>query len=73
MRMAQTTRTLDWPTYPLQTPSGGGLAPTPNRSTTRRNGRLASGEMTLDNSRPVTEAHVSPSATIEQRKVPDFP
>src|SRR5215469_11981972 len=43
-RMAQTTRTLDWPTYPLQTPSGGGLAPTPNRSTTPAEGVLVAGE-----------------------------
>ena len=32
--VAQTTPTVDWPTYPLQTPSGGGLAPTPDRSKT---------------------------------------
>ena len=42
--MAQTTRTLDWPTYPLQTPTGGGLAPTPNRSTTPAEGVLVAGE-----------------------------
>src|SRR5258708_37382609 len=34
----QTTLTADWPTYPLQTPSGGGLAPTPDRSKTPAKG-----------------------------------
>ena len=43
-RMAQTTRNIDWPTYPLQTPSGGGLAPTPNRSTAPAEGLLAARE-----------------------------
>jgi len=31
-RERQITRTVDWPTYPLRTPSGGGPAPTPYRS-----------------------------------------
>src|SRR5260370_21995187 len=34
----QTTLTADWPTCPLQTPSGGGLAPTPDRSKTPAKG-----------------------------------
>ena len=30
---------VDWPTYPLPTPSGGGLAPTPYRSETPASGQ----------------------------------
>src|SRR5258706_4546031 len=49
----QTTLTVDWPTYPLQTPSGGGLAPTPDRSKTPAKGFLASGEEGLTNQGPL--------------------
>src|SRR5258708_35679361 len=52
----QTTLTVDWPTYPLQTPSGGGLAPTPDRSKTPAKGFLASGEEGLTNQGPLQKA-----------------
>src|SRR5436853_6923930 len=45
--------TVDWSAYPLQTPSGGGPAPTPYRSKTPANGTTQKG---IDLSRPVTEA-----------------
>src|SRR5436190_14431071 len=44
--------TVDWSAYPLQTPSGGGRAPTPYRSKTPANGMTQKG---IDLSRPVTE------------------
>src|SRR5260370_36302110 len=34
---------VDWSAYPLQTPSGGGRAPTPYRSETRRTARRNKG------------------------------
>src|SRR5258708_33510628 len=46
---------VDWSTYPLQTPSGGGRAPTPYRSKTPANGMTQKG---IDLSRPVTEGWV---------------
>src|SRR5260370_3104157 len=48
---------VDWSTYPLQTPSGGGRAPTPYRSKTPANGMTQKG---IDLSRPVTEGWVEP-------------
>src|SRR5258706_195327 len=56
----QTTLTVDWPTYPLQTPSGGGLAPTPDRSKTPAKGFLASGEEGLTNQGPLQKARIAP-------------
>src|SRR5437763_7556740 len=47
--------TVDWSAYPLQTPSGGGPAPTPYRSKTPANGTTQKG---IDLSRPVTEGWV---------------
>src|SRR5258708_32312630 len=47
---------VDWSAYPLQTPSGGGRAPTPYRSKTPANGTTQKG---IDLSRPVTEGWVS--------------
>ena len=38
-----TARPLDWPTDPHQTPSGGGLAPTPDRSKTPATGSRSKG------------------------------
>src|SRR2546428_2821953 len=58
----QTTPTVDWPTYPLQTPSGGGLAPTPDRSKTPAKGFLASGEEGLTNQGPLQKGAMSVSA-----------
>src|SRR5712672_4273252 len=55
----QTTLTVDWPTYPLQTPSGGGLAPTPDRSKTPAKGFLASGEEGLTNQGPLQKGAIS--------------
>src|SRR5260370_28898798 len=49
---------VDWSTYPLQTPSGGGRAPTPYRSKTPANGMTQKG---IDLSRPVTEGWVEPT------------
>src|SRR5712671_4271198 len=57
----QTTLTVDWPTYPLQTPSGGGLAPTPDRSKTPAKGFLASGEEGLTNQGPLQKGAISPA------------
>src|SRR5262249_11767614 len=50
---ALTTHSVDWSAYPLQTPSGGGHAPTPYRSKTPAGGTTQKG---IDSSRPVTEA-----------------
>src|SRR5258706_2096599 len=55
----QTTLTVDWPTYPLQTPSGGGLAPTPDRSKTPAKGFLASGEEGLTNQGPLQKGAIA--------------
>src|SRR5258708_6373851 len=55
----QTTLTVDWPTYPLQTPSGGGLASTPDRSKTPAKGFLASGEEGLTNQGPLQKGAIS--------------
>src|SRR6266436_3179345 len=54
-----TTLTVDWPTYPLQAPSGGGLAPTPDRSKTPAKGFLASGEEGLTNQGPLQKGAIS--------------
>ena len=48
-------RLSDWLTCPLQTPSGGGFAPTPDRSTTPAKGFLANGKCGIDNARPVSQ------------------
>src|SRR5882762_2017307 len=55
----RTTRTVDWPAYPLQTPSGGGLAPTPDRSKTPAKGFLASGEEGLTNQGPLQKGAIA--------------
>src|SRR2546430_13998082 len=55
---------VDWSTYPLQTPSGGGRAPTPYRSKTPANGMTQKG---IDLSRPVTEAWVEPTGRANAR------
>jgi len=50
---------VDWPTYPLQTPSGGGRAPTPDRSETPAKGFLASGQEGLTNQGPLQKSAIS--------------
>jgi hypothetical protein len=46
---------LDWPADPHQTPSGGGRAPTPDRSKTPATGLRSKG---IDTGEPVTEARL---------------
>jgi hypothetical protein len=68
----QTTPTVDWPTYPLQTPSGGGPAPTPDRSRTPAKRTLASGTG-IDKPRPVTEARMKRPHLGVRNPGPDSP
>src|SRR3954466_16257534 len=48
-------RSPNWPTYPHRTPSGGGHAPTPDRSKYPAIGMTQKG---IDQPRPVTEARM---------------
>src|SRR5262249_51657206 len=63
--------TVDWSTYPLRTPSGGGLAPTPDRSKYPARWTMQKG---IDQSRPVTEgwveAHAEAVSRIQNSRAP---
>src|SRR5258708_521990 len=58
----QTTLTVAGPTYPLQPPAGGGLAPTPDRSNPPAKGFLAGGEEGLTTQAPLQRGAITPRA-----------
>ena len=62
-----TTLTVDWPTYPLQAPSGGGRAPTPDRSKTPAKGYLASGEEGLTNRSALRRSRAKDGPRLDRR------
>jgi hypothetical protein len=57
----QTTQTVDWPTYPLQTPSGGGRLRRPRTEARPRRKDARKWRKGIDKPRPVTEARIERS------------
>src|ERR1700688_3881860 len=67
----QNTLIVDWPTYPLQTPSGGGLRADPGQKQDPGERMLASGKEGLTNRGPLQKPALERSGNAG-RAVPDF-